>query len=227
MKIYLLRVTDEQTLFYAEPAVEEIRETKEEATAGGLRGWLSEKYVSLQKALVESESGTGLRMRRMWEWLQRRMAVDEQMIRSLRVVHQIELHHPSSFSPAQARETWDHYLANRRRHFLLWFVLNLLVTPVTLLLAPVPGPNVIGWWFCYRAICHALSLLGIRRAGEVEYTTRETNSLDVHLAEVDEEHIAHLARDLNLHGLSFYVKRAIGDQIRPHAAKLPASQPAR
>lgn len=223
MKVYLLQLTDERKVFYAEPAVEEIRETKEEASAGGVRGWLSEKYGDLQKALVESESGTGRRMRRVWEWLQRRMAVDEQMLRSLRVVHQIELHYPPSMTAVEARGAWDHYLANRRRHFLLWFILNLLVTPVTLLLAPIPGPNVIGWWFCYRAICHALSLLGIRRAEEVPHIMHANDALDVRLAEADEEQISGLAQALNLHGLSFYVERAAGEQVRPRVTKLAVS----
>ncbi|MEJ7711591.1 MAG: hypothetical protein WKF84_17425 [Pyrinomonadaceae bacterium] len=38
------------------------------------------------------------------------------------------------------------------------------MAPIPLVLAPVPGPNVIGYWFWYRAICHALALMGIRRA---------------------------------------------------------------
>ena len=32
----------------------------------------------------------------------------------------------------------------------------------------VPGPNIIGYWFVYRAICHLLALLGIRRARRQE-----------------------------------------------------------
>ncbi len=41
---------------------------------------------------------------------------------------------------------------------------NAVVAPPALaLLWPLPGPNVIGYWFAYRAIHHALIVLGIRR----------------------------------------------------------------
>jgi membrane protein implicated in regulation of membrane protease activity len=36
----------------------------------------------------------------------------------------------------------------------------------------LPGPNVVGYWFVYRAFCHLLVLLGIRKArDEFERTT--------------------------------------------------------
>ncbi|MEJ7711590.1 MAG: hypothetical protein WKF84_17420 [Pyrinomonadaceae bacterium] len=55
MKIYLLRVTDEHSVFYAEPAPVEVREMDAQKQDGGLRGWLSFKYANLQRSLIESE----------------------------------------------------------------------------------------------------------------------------------------------------------------------------
>jgi hypothetical protein len=40
---------------------------------------------------------------------------------------------------------------------------NAILAPFTWLLAILPGPNVVGYWFTYRAIHHALIVLGIRR----------------------------------------------------------------
>ena len=41
--------------------------------------------------------------------------------------------------------------------------LNTLIAPFTVLFAILPGPNVIGYWFAYRAIHHTLIVWGLRR----------------------------------------------------------------
>jgi hypothetical protein len=43
-------------------------------------------------------------------------------------------------------------------------VLYALVAPPSVILAVLPGPNVIGFWFAYRAIHHGLVVWGISRA---------------------------------------------------------------
>lgn len=202
MKVYLLRVNEERAVFYAETEAVEANELKAEETGDGFFAALGKKYNDLQRALRESESGVGLRMRRAWEWLQRRTSPDESLLRSLRGVSSVELYHPSAMSAAEAREEWGKYLRGRRPGIILWLVLNALVTPITLLLAPIPGPNVIGYWFTYRAICHTLALLGIRRANEIEPETHASTALDFYLervAEVDDED--RLQNFAQVHGL--------------------------
>src|SRR5262249_54279642 len=65
------------------------------------------------------------------------------------------------------------------RH-LFWMCVNTVVAPFTVVLAILPGPNVIGFWFLYRAIVHALIVLGIRRArrGRIPLELRPATSLD-------------------------------------------------
>ena len=52
--------------------------------------------------------------------------------------------------------------------------------PVVAILAILPGPNLIGYWFTYRAIHHCLIVLGIRRArrGKVPTNLIASKSLD-------------------------------------------------
>jgi hypothetical protein len=76
---------------------------------------------------------------------------------------------------------WDAYLNHRWWRHLLWMSANGLVAPPGLLILWVlPGPNVIGYWFAYRAIHHALILWGIRRVrrGRVEVVLRPEGRLD-------------------------------------------------
>lgn len=224
MKIYLLRVTDEHTFFYAEVVeADESRELRDQAQTGGTRGWLSRQYAALQTMLRDSEDGVGLRMRRIWEWLHRRTALDESAIRALRAAHSIEIYHPTSITPAEALAAWERYLAARRRHFLLWFLINLLIAPLTLLIAFFPGPNVIGYWFCYRAACHALALLGIRRAKQLEAHAEATAALDSPLSEASEEQLVHLARDLELSELPLRVERISREVVGERGERVAVS----
>jgi len=44
---------------------------------------------------------------------------------------------------------------------------NTVISPVTLILTPIPGPNLLGYWIAYRAFCHLLAVLGARGAEEL------------------------------------------------------------
>ena len=65
--------------------------------------------------------------------------------------------------PETAERDWDAFLTSSRRRHWPWFVVNAVVSPLTVLLAPLPGPNLIGYWIAYRAVHHLLILIGIRK----------------------------------------------------------------
>lgn len=225
MKVYLLPVRSGEYLFYSE-AVEAAGEAEAGVERGGVRGWAEQKYKSLQSVLNESESGVGLRVRRAWEWLQRRTAPDEPLLRSLRGAREIKLVHPASLSAEDVRERWDDYLSSRKRRHTLWLVLNAIVSPLTLLLAPLPGPNVIGYWFIYRAVCHLLARLGIRRAQSMEDTALEllsSEALNETLEAADAERIDRVANGFGLKGLAAYLERVKGTGRARRDTRLAAS----
>lgn len=224
MKVYLLPLGDEDCLFYSE-GLETASEVEVAAPREGVRGWAERKYKSLQTVLTESESGVGLRMRRAWEWLQRRTAPDEPLLRALRSTQSIELVYPSALNEDEVREQWRCYLSSRKRRHTFWLVVNAVVSPVTVVLAPVPGPNVIGYWFVYRAVCHLLARLGITRArkGDVPTEFISSGELDGTFATADDERIAHVEASLGLKGLGAYLERAVGKREDESAARLAAS----
>jgi hypothetical protein len=213
LKVYLLSLDDERCVFYSEGPEIVAEDTVVAAVAPrtGLRGWVERKYRSLQLVLTESEKGVGLRVRRIWEWLQLRTYVDEPLLRSLRGVRNVELNHPTSLTGDETSRLWKEYLKSRQGRHAFWFVMNALVSPLTLLLAPLPGPNVIGYWFVYRAVCHWLARLGARQARQqeqVETKFQGTDALDGSFGAADEERIASLSSTLSLQGLGAFMERA-------------------
>lgn len=222
MKIYLLDIGGERPVFYSEEPEVSAADAAKVASKGGVRGWLERKYRSLQTAVHESEEGVGARVRRMWQWLQRRTAADESLLRRLRVARRIELYHPATMTAEDVRETWAHYLASRRRRHVFWLTINLLIAPVTLVLAPIPGPNLIGYWFAYRAVCHALAVLGVRRAqaADDEMRLHPSVELDNALASSRDEQVARLASSLKLAGLEAFVKRVVAERGETRHAPL-------
>lgn len=218
LKVYLLSLDDERCVFYSEgPEILDAATVVEVAPRAGLRGWIERKYKSLQLVLTESEKGVGLRMRRIWEWLQLRTYVDEPLLRSLRGVRDVELNHPPSLTEDETRQLWKDYLKSRQGRHAFWFVINALVSPLTLLLAPLPGPNLIGYWFVYRAVCHWLARLGARQARkneQVETTFQPTDALNGSFGAADEERIASLSSTLSLQGLGAFIERAASKRAR-------------
>lgn len=209
VEIYLLSLEGGRCIFYSEGPEAVAEAERVEEPRRGVRGWLERKYRSLQQVLNESEKGVGLRVRRAWEWLQRRISPDESVLRALRNEREIKLYHPPEFSGEEARATWKDYLKSREGRHTFWFVANALFSPLTLLLAPLPGPNLIGYWFVYRAVCHWLARLGARRArsDEVETTFISTEALDGHFGAEDNERIASLSTRFGLSGLGLFIKQ--------------------
>jgi len=79
---------------------------------------------------------------------------------------------------------------------------------------PLPGPNVIGYWVVYRAVCHWLARLGARNACGVTTRLHSTGALDGALGENDHERIASLTSSFGLHGLEAFVKRSAAKHAR-------------
>jgi hypothetical protein len=215
VKVYLLNLDGERCAFYSE-GPEIIEEVEAPAPRRGLRGWAERRYKSLQAVLTESEKGVGLRVRRIWEWLQKRISPDEPMLRSLRGVPAVVLHHPLTFTEEETRSLWTVYLKGRQGRHTFWFVINALVSPLTLLLAPLPGPNVIGYWFVYRSVCHLLARLGARNARGEQVSTEflPTDALDGSFGVADNERIAKLSSSFGLSGLDDFIQRMVSKKTR-------------
>jgi hypothetical protein len=225
VKVYLLRIDSGRPIFYAEgpdgPA-----EDGAGAPRRGLRGWLERTSRRWHEAGQDPQEGVGGRLRRAWDWLQRRLAPDEAMLKHLGRADRIELHHPASLAAPEALGLWREYLVRRRRRHGFWLAVTLLLSPLTVLLTPIPGPNLIGYWFVYRAVCHLSIVRGVGRALGEQVPTRlhPTTALELGPGIGPGEWIARVARHYRLPRLGEFLERSTAarqDAVRAAHAEVP------
>ncbi|QEH34455.1 hypothetical protein OJF2_29940 [Aquisphaera giovannonii] len=165
MNVYMLLRDEKAPLFYHNGSSPDEPPQPDAAPAPGFCGRLLLRWRRFQEDFRRADSGTLGWCRHAWDWLHSRTQPDEPMLFRFRSAGRIDLHHPRSRDREDVAAAWHAYLADRRRRHAIRLAGNLLVAPVAgLLLFPLPGPNLIGYWFAYRTIHHALVLGGLRRA---------------------------------------------------------------
>jgi hypothetical protein len=86
--------------------------------------------------------------------------------------------HPSDLPGPAAAEVRDRLLNRARQHHGRWLLIDTLLLVVSGLLALVPGPNVLAYYFAFRVVGHYLSWRGARQALEViKWQTRAEPAL--------------------------------------------------
>jgi Mitochondrial K+-H+ exchange-related len=164
VKVYLLLVNDEEYFFYSDDSEVDESEDTAPITPSGIQARLRERWHELQRSIREADAGTARWVRRTWNWLHSRVHRDEGMLARLRSARLIELHHPSSRDEGTVNAIWRTYLGQRYRRHLLYALVNFTIAvPTILFLWPLPGPNIIGYWFVYRMIHHLVIVRGISR----------------------------------------------------------------
>jgi len=88
----------------------------------------------------------------------------EELLRWLCSAESVSIEYPADWRRSRAERRWRHLLRLGRTHHLIRALIWALLIPPSLLLVLLPGPNVIGFWFTYRALTHSLAWLGAGRA---------------------------------------------------------------
>ena len=142
----------------------------------GVRAWLERKLAHYKASWENARSPVVERLRAVWDWLHRWTYPDETFLVRLRSATSVEIAHDLE-SHGHAAKAWARYLKSRQRRHAMWFAFNVAVAPFTIVLAPLPGPNLIGYWFAYRAVHHGLIVVGLWRvrAGQVSATFHEAD----------------------------------------------------
>jgi hypothetical protein len=219
VKVFLIALDHRQSFFYSE---DDADDAPVSSNRSGWRGWLERSSQRVTAALRHPQGGLLLALKRCWDWLQRRMHPDERLLAALRKARVIEIHHPASHSAEAVLAAWRAYLRRRVWRHLGWLVFDGLLAPLSVFLWVLPGPNVIGYWFAYRAVLHVLILLGIRRAlrGRVETIVHPVAGLDHGGDDAGRHVVARAATQYELKGLHAFVAR-----IAPgHAPSTPAAE---
>jgi hypothetical protein len=232
VKIYLLLIDDARFFFYSDES-ESSREDGEgldpsSPAQSGVRGWLHDRYMKFKTAWQHADSGALLWMRRSWDWLHSLAHPDEAMLARLRSTRRIDLHHPAAQRGSDVCVIWQDYLTRQWRRHLFWMSLNGVIAPFTVIFALLPGPNLIGYWFAYRAIHHVLILWGITRVQRNRVPT-ELHALDALDLPIERD-AAGKARHAVLNGaalgLDEHVARFHGSSSRTRDAGDPATKAA-
>jgi hypothetical protein len=166
VKIYMLLIDDERFFFFADESelAHEDHGGTPEPPRSGVRNWIHNRFERLKAAWQGASSGALYWMRKVWDWLHKLVRPDEAMLARLWSVRRINLRHPAARTEIDVRTHWRNYLDRQWRRHLFWFAVNAAIAPPSVVLAVLPGPNVIGFWFAYRAFHHGLVVWGISRA---------------------------------------------------------------
>jgi hypothetical protein len=207
VKIYLVNVDSGRRVFCSDGLDAEEEEVR--PRFWGFLGWCEERLRRFRASILHAEGGLALRARRSWEWLQRFRHSDERLLVPLRSAATVEIRYPAALGTAAARAAWDEYLKGRLLRHSWWLIFNLVLSAITLLLAILPGPNVIGYWFAYRAVHHLLVLVGLWRvrSGRIATSFHASEALDVPLAEAERDGQPHPALGLDPRHLDEFLER--------------------
>jgi Mitochondrial K+-H+ exchange-related len=165
VKIYMLLIDEERFFFFADDS--EPDEDDDDGSAAlprsGVGKWVHDRIAKFRTAWQDAGSGALYWMRRAWDWLNTLVRPDETMLARLRSARRIELHHPAGRSKDEVLTNWRNYLTRQWRRHSFWLGVNAVIAPISVILAPLPGPNLIGYWFAYRAVHHVVVVWGISR----------------------------------------------------------------
>jgi hypothetical protein len=202
VKIFLLLIDHERFFFYSDPSdpPSDWGEGPDstEPSQSGVRGWIHAKIHKFKAAWRQPHSGAMRWMRRSWDWLHSWAHPDEVMLARLRTARTIDLHHPAARPGDEVRALWQLYLGQQWRRHLVWLVFNGSIAPPAIaILWILPGPNLIGYWFAYRAIHHLLVIWGIRRVRRAVIPTElyPSTALNELIERDDEGKATHAALD--------------------------------
>jgi hypothetical protein len=181
MQVYLVPVAASRYQLYVEVSAEPAAATGEAPDAG----WFARQSQRFQQTLAEAEQrrdASAANRRR--TALARHHATHAETIASsdcLALRHQsaAELQHPDDLDgEAAVREVRVEFARDVAKH-LRWMLIDGAAVAIT---GPVfffvPGPNLISWYFTFRAVGHFFSWRGARKGlTEIQWQTRPTAPL--------------------------------------------------
>ncbi len=159
----------------------------------------------------------GVRLKeRVLGWMAERIA-EQRLLWRLRQVDRAVATYPSDLLAAPAHTRILKMLGRDRDRHRLWLVVNAAAFIASGLLMPIPGPNLVAYYFAFRLIGHFLSMRGAQNGlTSVEWELRPSDAL-VSLRqaatlepEEREARVREIAAVLGLHGLPrFYLRTSV------------------
>lgn len=224
MEVFLVPIAADRY----EPYCEGGDDLDEPGNAGSPRGWWGRVQDSFRQTLTAAErervrtaeerethrrTWTGRLRSRTLRWIAERIA-EQRLLWHLRRQDQACLVHPADVSAEAALATLRQALQRDSERHRRWLALDGVLLVVSGLLAVVPGPNVLAYYFGFRVFGHYLSWRGARHGlDRVQWTMRASHELaDLRRVaalapEERERHVSDIASRLQLEHLPRFFAR--------------------
>ena len=184
MDVFLVPVSADRHELYCETDVGDETEPAHEGAS-----WWRRQVARFRAAVAEAEAerrrkdrGEGSERRGIAAWAMGRIAeavAEQRLLWRLRQEPAATLVHPSDVDGGKALELMRREMTADARRHLRWCGIDGLLAAI---LGPglffVPGPNVVGYYFAFRAIGHFFSWKGARHGlNQVKWSTRWSSDL--------------------------------------------------
>jgi hypothetical protein len=223
MDVFLIPLGADRHVPYCEMAdTGPLGDEQEPAARGWFRG-LQERFrvmlaMAEQRRSGADDPGSRSFAARARDWLLGRIAeriAEQRLLWHLRSQRTAQLIHPSDVSSADAMAAMRADLQGNADRHLRWLFVDGALLIASGVLALVPGPNLIAYYFAFRVVGHWLSMRGARHGlNGVEWTTEPSDALSDlrHLGRLDPtqrvRHVREVEARLQLRHLSRFVDRA-------------------
>jgi K+-H+ exchange-related protein len=186
--------------------------------AGRLQHWLHQASIKWHELVEQARRGGGTGRLAGWrDAVVCRLAeniAEQRTLWGLRSCRAATLQYPANLAEDEARRVMTDVLAHARRHHGRWLIVDLLLSIASGLLALVPGPNLLAYYFLFQLVGHLQSWRGARRALDgIAWTLVPNAGLSELAALVDlprsarAPRVAAIAARLNLPRLSAFFDR--------------------
>jgi hypothetical protein len=189
MDIYLVPVGPARYELYSEQA-DAAPETDADAPQSGVLARARQGFAGMLLDAADRErarregrwqepDGRWARVRdRLTAWVAERVA-EQQLHWSLRRIDAAVLVHPADVPAENAMATVRHALTQDRRWHMRWAVVHGILFAAGGVLAVLPGPNLVAYYFAFRMVGHWLSMRGAAQGlSRVRWSTRPSPELD-------------------------------------------------
>ncbi len=148
---------------------------------------------------LEAEGWLARLQERIISWVAERIA-EQRLLWNLRRQTAVRAAHPSDMSFEQVMTLIRRMLRRDYERHRRWLVIDTLGLVVSAVLMPVPGPNVIAYYFAFRVVGHWLSMRGATQGlNSIEWTGRPCPPL----SELrDAETLEPTVRDARIHDVA-------------------------
>lgn len=220
MDVFLIPIAPGRYEPYCEPTEAESAPPDAAAPSRGLFRRMWDRFHELLRAAEdeqrrpESERDTTSWSGRLMGWIAERVA-EQRLLWHIRRHDRATLHYPADLTAGEAEAILRTQLRQDADRHRRWMIVDTVLAAITgPLLFFVPGPNLVAYFFVFRAVGHYLSRAGARHGlDEVSWSHAPNEALvDLRRAiTLDDphrsEHVHHVAARLQLPHLPLFVAR--------------------